>query len=182
MPRFKLKRKTSAKTRRKTVGETSLPPPATVAGMGADAWDELFDRLSGGETVKEICASKEGWPEPHKLHQAISADPALIERYRHARRAAVMAVSEELLPIADDGRNDWIEREGRGGREFKSLDTEAVQRSRLRIDTRLRLLEALDPTTFGKKLDLSNKDGSLAGAWATALGVVNAEKQHATKH
>lgn len=182
MPRFKLKRKTSAKRTEKASKASKPVPLPDAQGFYASSWEELFDRLSGGETVAEICAANQGWPAPRKLHLAISADPSLLERYRHARRAAIMAVSEELLPIADDGRNDWIEREGRGGREFKSLDTEAVQRSRLRIDTRLRLLEALDPTVFGKKLDLSNKDGSLAGAWSTALGMVNAEKAVATKH
>jgi hypothetical protein len=132
--------------------------------------------------VAEIVGSNEGWPAARKLHQAISANPTLMEEYRQARRAALMGISEDLLPIADDGRNDFMTREDAKGNVHKSVDSETIQRSKLRIETRLRLLEALEPETFGKKLDLSNKDGTLAQAWVQALGVVNNEKENATKH
>lgn len=177
MPRFKLKRKTSAKRTEKPSGTRTPRAQGKAQGLSASLWEALFDELSGGATVAEVCSANEGWPAARVIHRAISADVSLMERYKAARRAAIMAVSEELLTIADDGRNDWVEKET--GVRF---DNEHVQRSRLRIDARFRLLEALQPETFGKKLDLSNKDGTLASAWSQALGAVNAEKVGATKH
>lgn len=177
MNRSKPKRAKGAKRSVRAVETRTQPRDIPLARFPSHAWDELFDRLSCGETLAEICLAHAEWPESHKLHQAIAASSDLIERYRNARRAGVMALSEELLPIADDSTNDYVERNGK-----RTFDSEAIQRSRLRIDTRLRLLEALDPTVFGKKIDLSNKDGSLAGAWSAALGVVNAEQKSATKH
>lgn len=171
MPRFKLKRRKAVKPRKRAV---------QALDWGA-LWTELFDRLSGGESVAEICSDHEDWPAARKLHRAISADPELSEHYNQARRAAVMSLSEEILPIADDARNDFMTRETARGNVVTQFDSEAVQRSRLRIDARFKILEAFDPERFGKKLDLSNKDGSFAQAWAQALGVVSEEK-HATKH
>lgn len=132
-------------------------------------WAEVFDRIASGEPLSHLVSTKTGWPEAHKLMQTIAASPELLERYKVARKAALMLESEELLTIAEDGRSDFSDRE-------------MVQRSKLRIDTTIRLLQAFDPGTYGTKIDLSNKDGTLASAWANALGVVNAEKQNATKH
>lgn len=158
MPRFKLKRRTASAS----LAKRSRKPVQTTSAID---WLELWDLIAAGHSVAEICSSKEGFPPAHKVHLAIAASPELLERYKLARKAAVMAISEELLPIADELGED-----------------EHVQRSRLRIDTRLKLLEALQPETFGKKLDLSNKDGSLSSAWSTAMNVVNSEKRGATKH
>lgn len=175
MPRYKLKRRKPAKATDKPAGKTSQ------VDWGA-LWAEVFDRLSGGESVAEICSDHEDWPAPRVLHRMIASDAELTEHYNLAAKCAVMALREEMLPIADDARNDFMAREDARGRVQFKPDAEMVQRSRLRIDTRFKLLEALDPERFGKKLDLSNKDGTFAAAWAQALGAVNEGKEIATKH
>ena len=40
-----------------------------------------------------------------------------------------------MLEIADDARNDWMERQRQDGSTEIKFDKENVQRSRLRIDT-----------------------------------------------
>lgn len=155
------------KPKKKPVTKRSTKPPRERSPVD---WAEVFDRIASGEPLAHLVSTKAGWPEAHKLMQEIAASPELLERYKVARRAALMMESEELLTVAEDGRNDFT-------------DTEKVQRSKLRIDTTIRLLQAFDPGTYGTKIDLSNKDGTLASAWANALGAVNAEKkENATKH
>lgn len=63
----------------------------------------------------------------------------------------------EALQIADDGTNDYVERQRSNGSTFVALDTEAVQRSKLRVDTRLRIAAKLAPKRYGDKVELDHK-------------------------
>jgi hypothetical protein len=59
-------------------------------------------------------------------------------------------MAEDCLRIADDAVNDWMETE-HGPR----LNGEHVQRSKLRIETRLKLLAKWNPKKYGEKLALA---------------------------
>ncbi len=59
------------------------------------------------------------------------------ERYAKAFEARAWYHAEELLDIADDGINDWMERHDKDGEVIGyQVNGEAIQRSRLRVDTR----------------------------------------------
>lgn len=59
-------------------------------------------------------------------------------------------MADEILEIADDGRNDWMEIQNRDGDNIGwKVNGEAVQRSRLRIDARKWLLSKLLPKKYG---------------------------------
>lgn len=66
-------------------------------------------------------------------------------------------MAEESLEIADDGRNDWMERQsqsekGLGVNNGWVLNGEHVQRSRLRVDTRKWFAARLHPKKYGDKV------------------------------
>lgn len=88
--------------------------------------------------------------------------PDFTEQYARAREALQEHWAEEILDIADDSTNDWVDREVKGGRHVRSLDEERVSRARLRIDSRKWLLSKLAPKKYGDKIDLThqNPDGS----------------------
>lgn len=69
------------------------------------------------------------------------------EQYARAREIGYKLLAEELLEIADDGRNDWIELE-----DGRQPDHELVARSRMRLDTRKWLLSKALPKIYGDKL------------------------------
>lgn len=71
-------------------------------------------------------------------------------------------MADELLEIADDGTNDWMERiDGDGAGVGWVLNGEHVQRSRVRIDTRKWLLSKMAPKRYGDKqsFELSGPEG-----------------------
>lgn len=74
------------------------------------------------------------------------------KRYARAKEAAADFIVEEMLEIADDARNDFVEND----KGHITLDTEAVMRSRLRIDTRKWLAAKLRPKRYGDALDLNH--------------------------
>lgn len=75
------------------------------------------------------------------------------ERFARARLDGENAIAEECLDIADDARNDWMERDAAQG-GGKVLNTEHVQRSKLRIETRLKLLAKWNPKKWGEKIEV----------------------------
>jgi hypothetical protein len=60
--------------------------------------------------------------------------------------------ADETIEIADDGQNDWMERERPDGGIDVLLNGEHVQRSKLRIDSRKWLLSKLKPERYGDSL------------------------------
>lgn len=69
---------------------------------------------------------------------------------------------DELTEIADDGQNDYMEKEVGEGRTITVANTEHIQRSRLRTDVRKWYLSKVMPKKFGDKLDITTKDKPIA--------------------
>lgn len=82
------------------------------------------------------------------------------EQYTQARLTQADALFDEILNIADDGRNDWMAVHGEGAVGWKE-NGEALQRSRLRIDARKWMAGKLRPKVYGDKVsaELSGPDG-----------------------
>lgn len=80
------------------------------------------------------------------------------EQYEKACNARAELMFEELLEIADDGTNDWMEKESKDG-EIIVLNSEHIQRSRLRVDTRKWFLSKIMPKKFGEKTEVDVTSG-----------------------
>lgn len=65
-------------------------------------------------------------------------------QYAQAREDRAHLWAEEIVDIADDGSNDYYERDGE-----QVVDHENIQRSRLRVDTRKWILSKLLPKEYG---------------------------------
>jgi hypothetical protein len=89
-------------------------------------------------------------------------DEAIRAQFDEARDLGFDAIAHECLSIADDGTNDWTT----GQRGGIVLDTEAVMRSKLRIETRLKLLARWDPRRYGERVQLDHRspDGTMSPA------------------
>jgi hypothetical protein len=79
-------------------------------------------------------------------------------RYARARDVGVDAIVEECFDIADDGRNDWMEREDPENPGWL-FNGEHFARSRLRIDTRKWYGSKMAPKRYGERLALTDADG-----------------------
>src|SRR5580692_5216704 len=76
-------------------------------------------------------------------------------RYARARDLQAQGIADELLEIADDGRNDWTQRTGNDERGGWELNGEHIQRSRVRIDTGKWLLCKMLPKVYGDKAEVA---------------------------
>lgn len=72
--------------------------------------------------------------------------------YAKAREIGYQRLADEVLEIADDGTNDWLERQDEDAKRTYTLNGEHVQRSRLRVDTRKWLLSKVLPKVYGDRI------------------------------
>lgn len=78
---------------------------------------------------------------------------AFSDQYLRARELQSDVIEDEILDIADDSSKDTYT-DGDGN---KRVDNEAIQRSKLRVDARFRMLERRRPKA--QKVELTGKDG-----------------------
>lgn len=120
----------------------------------------IIEGLCDGVPLRELCR-QDGMPSWRTVYDWIAADEELATRIAHARELGFDAIAEDILDIADDGTNDWIERQRNDGSTELVINSEHVQRSKLRIETRLKLLAKWSPNRYGDNatLNLGNKNG-----------------------
>lgn len=120
--------------------------------------DEICRRIVGGQSLASIC-DEEGMPSTSTVMYWRHTKPDFKAQYEASREAQADAIFEELLEIADDGSNDWMEVQSAKGKIDIVLDKEHVQRSRVRIDTRFRMLEKMNSKRYGAKVELDHRSG-----------------------
>ena len=118
--------------------------------------DEICERIANGESLRSICRTSEEMPRMATIFRWLSAKPEFSYQYARAREAQADTLADELTDIADDANNDWMERLGEDGQSLGWRENgEAIQRSRLRVDTRKWIASKLKPKKYGEKLELS---------------------------
>jgi hypothetical protein len=122
-----------------------------------DVADKMCDMIAEGWSVRQICM-QDGMPEQATFYRWLLNQPWLQDKYARAKEAQMDHFNEEIIDIADDGSNDWIERERQNGSTFVALNEEALGRARLRIDTRKWLMAKHKPRKYGEKLAVGGAD------------------------
>lgn len=122
--------------------------------------DEILLRLADGQTLREICR-RDGMPDERAVRMwALDDRDGFAARYRRAREIGYTSMADEIIEIAHDGSNDWMERtNARTGAVEIVPDHENINRSRLRVDTLKWVLAKCLPKIYGDKLALTGADG-----------------------
>lgn len=112
--------------------------------------DEICSRIASGESLRQICLLP-NMPGKSLFFKWLLSDESLRDQYARAKEAQADAFNEEILDIADDSRNDWVERENeRTGQTFIAINTEALARSKLRYEARRWLMGKMKPKKYGE--------------------------------
>jgi hypothetical protein len=92
--------------------------------------DRICAALAEGRSLGSICKDK-GMPTEQTTYRWLAKSAEFQARYALARRLQAEALLDEILDIADDARNDWIEKNGRW-----VANSENIRRAKARIDVR----------------------------------------------
>jgi hypothetical protein len=112
-------------------------------------------RISEGERIRDILAGDD-MPSTETFFKWLSDDDVKAKQYAYACEVRAENIFDEMIEIADDGTNDFMKKQIGEGLEIEVLNSEHIQRSRLRIDTRKWMLSKLNPKKFGDKVDLTS--------------------------
>lgn len=116
----------------------------------------IIDWISEGKTLRDYCR-QEGSPSFYVVYNWLNADDNFAQRFARAREIGHDVIAEEALAIADDASNDWMEQLDSDDQPVGwKLNGDHVQRSKLRIETRLKLLAKWNPKRYGDKLELGS--------------------------
>jgi hypothetical protein len=105
--------------------------------------ERIIEGLTDGVPLRVLCR-QDDMPSWRTVYDWINADPSFASRVAYARDLGFEALAEDILNIADD----------------TPAISEHVQRSKMRIDTRLKLLACWSPKRYGNKqtVDVGNKE------------------------
>lgn len=98
------------------------------------------------------------------VQKMIEKHPTYAQEMEGARLCGADAIADEIIEIADDGRNDWMQNQAGD----KVLDAEHVQRSKLRASVRLSLIRAWHPKKYGDRQQIEVVQDTVAERLARA--------------
>jgi hypothetical protein len=110
-----------------------------LKGRPPYAWNEakdseLLDRIANGQSLASIC-ELEHMPAPSIVFRRIETDVSFRDRYYRAREQQGALLFDQCLQIADDQSRDLVtDSEGNA-----AANNAAIQRDKLRIETRMRM-------------------------------------------
>lgn len=136
------------------------PKTGRPSAYSVEIGRKICARIVEGKSLRQICEAA-GMPTKTTVMRWLADDrrPDFRDQYARAREAQMESLADEIMEIADDSRNDFIDRVSKDGKTTeRTFDPENVQRSRLRIEARKWLMSKLAPKKYGDKLDLEIND------------------------
>lgn len=115
----------------------------------------ICEGLAEGRSLRDVCLDDDMPAESTVRAWALEDREGFSAQYARAREIGYHAMADELMDIADNGMNDWMERRGEEDAGWVA-NGEHIQRSRLRVDTRKWMLSKVLPKVYGDKQQLEH--------------------------
>lgn len=147
-------------------------PRGRPSAFTQETADEICERLAKGEPLAAICRD-EHMPAYRTVYDWQEAHADFSAKIAHARVDGYDTLAAECLEIADDKSRD-VRFVGGDGDEREVCNTEFVQRAKLRIETRLKLLAKWDPKRYGERQTVEHTDPSGGNPFASLMEAVAA--------
>lgn len=121
--------------------------------------DAFLKQCALGKSIKTI-SKDPSMPGFSTLWKWISEDEEINKKYWLAKQVTADIYAEEIVDIADDGSNDWMESNDPKNAGY-ALNKENIQRSRLRVDARKWSAAKLMPKRYSERVanEISGPDG-----------------------
>lgn len=134
-------------------------PGGRPSGYTQEIADRICAQLSAGMSLRTVCKA-EDMPDAATVYRWLRTQSEFCEQYTRAKEDAADAFAEEMLDIADEASNDWMEVHDKDNPGYR-FNGEHVNRSRLRVDTRKWIASKLKPKKYGDRVqtELTGKDG-----------------------
>jgi len=155
MPAKKKKQLKSAQDKPSSTNKTGRPTKYTK-----QVTDEILHRIVAGESLNRILKD-DHLPSMSSVFSWLTDEsrPEFLDKYNKAKELQAEYYADELIDIADDAANDYFEKALATGEVVQVANSEHIQRSRLRVDTRKWVASKLLRKRYGDKQELEVKVG-----------------------
>lgn len=128
-------------------------PAGRPTKYSPDVAKRICDMISCADVgLSTLLGEHDDLPDDKTVYRWLADNEQFRDQYARAREDQAAFVLDQVPEIADDGRNDWMEKFGRDGQSIGwTVNGEAVARSKLRVETRFKLAEKLAPKKFGAR-------------------------------
>lgn len=116
--------------------------------------EEILERLTDGEGLLKICREV-GISDGAVRKWVMNDHKGFASRYAMARQLGFQRMADEIVEIADDSADDYITVDGE-----RRVNHDAINRSRLKVDTRKWMLAKVLPKIYGDKVAI-DVDGAV---------------------
>lgn len=131
--------------------------PGRPSDYTPDLADLICGRLADGESLRSVCRD-EGMPDKTTVFRWLRLHEEFRAQYARATEERAESFADDIVEIADDGRNDWMEKTNKEGECVGwQLNGEHVMRSKLRVDSRKWLASKMFPKKYGDKVETTHK-------------------------
>ena len=108
----------------------------------------ILTELSIGKSLRQILENNDELPARKTLYEWLASDKEVSQHYANTCEVRAESIFDEMIDIADDTSNDTIHLES-----GEKANSEWINRSRLRIDTRKWILSKMNPKKYGDKME-----------------------------
>jgi hypothetical protein len=116
--------------------------------------DRICDRIANTTLGLAAICREEGMPHRNTVTDWIEKNKEFSNKYARAKARQLELLAEEILEISDHTNNDTLTI-NKGDETIEIPNTEWINRSKLRVDSRKWLLSKLDPKKYGDKVDVT---------------------------
>lgn len=118
--------------------------------------DKICEEIALGSSLRTALKGDD-MPSMSMVFRWLREHAEFREQYARATEERTEAMSEDILDIADDGTNDYMETD-----KGVQYNGDSVQRARLRVDTRKWLMSKMKPKKYGDKIDVTSGGEKIA--------------------
>lgn len=144
---------------------TDTEKPRNLGGRPSEFNQNIADRICAGiacgDSLRTVCL-EDDMPNPVTVYRWLRINTEFCKQYELAKVDSADAMAEDILEIADNGLNDWMEIHDKEGECVGyRVNGEHVQRSKLRLEARKFLMGKLKPKKYGALVDGNLDPGTL---------------------
>jgi len=110
--------------------------------------DEICQKVScTSEGIRKLCKKNKHWPRAKTIYEWRSKHAKFSEQYARAKTLQAFVLADQIIEISDNSKGDYQIIDGK-----VKVNSDNINRARLRIDSRKWLLSKLLPRVYGDKV------------------------------
>jgi Bacteriophage Sf6, terminase small subunit-like len=127
---------------------TKKPRRRQRHAYSAEFADLICERIAvEGVALRQLCRAT-SMPARSTVFLWLRQRPHFRQKYTFAKRFQIQWLADEMVDIADDRANDWIEHEGPDGKKVRVFDPENIRQSKQQVAALQGRLSKLKPKRY----------------------------------